>query len=265
MIAKQGSNTQPLAASSHPGHRSGIQKKYVLDSGLRRNDDRYFVACHGVVHVALKEQKYWKKECTLEESYEKIQELARPYLNTRKNDIHTDISTRFAYLLLELEGGTEEVVIPAILLHDVGWKMVPEDIQLKAFGPKASLPEWNRVHEVEGAGIAGEIFKKVGYDQEKVKEIVHIIEGHDSRKEAFSLNDAIVKDADKLWRYSKEALEINSDRFQLSLEEGIERLRRNIEPWFLTDSAKRMAREEIEKRLQEKGNRKSEPQNSDGS
>jgi HD superfamily phosphodiesterase len=187
----------------------------------------------------------------LEEPYKKIQELARPYLDTRKNDIHTEISTRLAYQLLELEGGTEEVVIPAILLHDVGWKKVPEDIQLKAFGPKASMPEWNRVHEVEGARIAEEILKKMGYDQEKIKEIVRIIEGHDSRKKPFSLNDTIVKDADKLWRYSKEALEINSDRFQLSLEEGIERLSRNIDPWFLTDSAKRIAREEMEKRLQE--------------
>jgi HD superfamily phosphodiesterase len=141
----------------------------------------------------------------LEEPYKKIQELARPYLDTRKNDIHTEISTRHAYQLLELEGGTEEVVIPAILLHDVGWKKVPEDIQLKAFGPKVSMPEWNRVHEVEGARIAEEILKKVGYDQEKIKEIVRIIEGHDSRKKPFSLNDKIVKDADKLWRYSNDA------------------------------------------------------------
>jgi len=43
-------NTPRLAASSHPGHRSGIQQSLVLDSGLRRNDDRYPVACHGVVH-----------------------------------------------------------------------------------------------------------------------------------------------------------------------------------------------------------------------
>ena len=196
------------------------------------------------------------RECTLKEAYKRIRELAGPYLDTRKNDIHTEISTRLAYQLLDLEGGMEEVVIPAILLHDVGWRKVPEDMQMKAFGPNASLPEWNRVHEVEGARIAGEILAEVKYDPEKVEEILRIIEGHDSRKEPFSLNDKIVKDADKLWRYSKGAVEINSNRFQLTCEEGIERLRANIEPWFLTDSAKKMAREEIEKRLQERGNRK---------
>ena len=188
----------------------------------------------------------------MEDQYKKIRELARPYLDTRKNDIHTKISTRFAYQLMDLEGGMEDVVIPAILLHDVGWKKVPEDLQLKAFGPNASLLEWNRVHEVEGARIAGEILGKVGYDPEKAEEIVHIIDGHDSRKEPSSLNDKIVKDADKLWRYSKEAFYLNMDRFQLSHEAGVERLLRNIEPWFLTDSAKRIAREAIEKRLQER-------------
>ncbi len=188
----------------------------------------------------------------MEDRYTIIRKLAGPYLDTRKNDSHTKIATRFAYQLMDLEGGMEDVVIPAILLHDVGWKKVPEDLQLKAFGPNVSLPEWNRVHEVEGARIAGEILKEVDYDPEKTEEIVHIIDGHDSRKESFSLNDKIVKDADKLWRYSKEAFYLNSDRFQRSFEEGIERLLRNVESWFLTDSAKRLAREEIEKRLWER-------------
>ncbi len=187
----------------------------------------------------------------MKESYKRIQELARPYLDTRQNDIHTALSTQFAYRLLDLEGGEEDVVIPAILLHDVGWKRVPEDLQLKAFGPNASLPEWNRVHEVEGARIAGGILVKIGYDAEKIREITHIIDGHDSRTEPLSLNDAIVKDADKLWRYTREAVALNMERFQLSYTEGIERLVRNIEPWFLTASAKNMARAEIEKRRQE--------------
>lgn len=79
----------------------------------------------------------------LKDIYERIRDLARPYLNTRKNDIHTEISTDLAQLLLAEEGGDEDIVIPAIILHDVGWKEVPEDIQSKAFGPKASMPEWN--------------------------------------------------------------------------------------------------------------------------
>ena len=187
----------------------------------------------------------------LKDIYKRIWELAKPYLNTRKNDIHTEISESFAEKLLSQEGGEEDVVIPAIILHDVGWKKVPEDIQLKAFGPKASMPEWNRVHEVEGAEIAGGILRKVDYPEDKTLEIQEIIRGHDSRKKAISQNDSIVKDADKLWRYSRIAVQINEHRFGLTVEQGIERLRRNLEPWFLTESGKRMAGEEIEKRAKE--------------
>ena len=187
----------------------------------------------------------------LNDIYERIRELAGPYLDTRKNDIHTEISTGFAGRLLALEGGDEDIVIPAIILHDVGWKKVPEDVQLKAFGPKVSMPEWNRVHEVEGAGIAGEILQKVNYPEDKILEIQEIIKGHDSRKEAISLNDSVVKDADKLWRYTETAIRGIQMGFGLTYEACIERLRRNLELWFLTESGKRMATEEIEKRTKE--------------
>ncbi len=100
-------------------------------------------------------------------------------------------------------------MIPAMILHDVGWKMVPEDLHLKAYGPHAIYPDVNRIHEVEGAKIAAEILREAGYDDGQAAEIVEIIEGHDSRKEPLSVNDRIVKDADKLYRYSHEAFYIN--------------------------------------------------------
>ena len=187
----------------------------------------------------------------LKDIYERIWDLARPYLNTRKNDIHTEVSTGLAQQLLAQEGGEEDIVIPAIILHDVGWKEVPEDIQSKAFGPKATMPEWNRVHEVEGAKIAGDILRKVNYHEGKILEIQEIIKGHDSRKEPISLNDSVVKDADKLWRYSETAIRGIQMGFGLTFEECIERLRRNLESWLLTKSGKRMAEEEIEERTRE--------------
>jgi hypothetical protein len=48
----------------------------------------------------------------------KIQQLSMPFLNTRHNDVHTEISTSLAFQLLEQEGGDEDIVIPAIILHD---------------------------------------------------------------------------------------------------------------------------------------------------
>lgn len=188
----------------------------------------------------------------MKKTYEKIWFLARPYLDTRMNDLHTRISAGFARTLIEREGGSEDIILPAILLHDVGWKRVPEEFHLKAFGPKASAPEWQRVHEQEGAAIAREILQQIAYEEDKIKEIVRIIDGHDTRKEPLSLNDRIVKDADKLWRYSREGFVIDIERFEETFEQGIKRLQSSLERWFFTESAKELARQELSHRNQEK-------------
>ena len=184
--------------------------------------------------------------------------MARPYLNTRRNDIHTEMSTVVAYMLLAEIGGDEDIVIPAIILHDVGWKKVPENLQLRAFGPRATSRELNRMHEVEGVKIAGDILKKVNYEADRIEEILKIIDGHDSRKEANTLNDRIVKDADKLWRYSKEGFYIDIERFDQTFKEGINRLRSNINKWFLTNYAKELAIEELENRVRSEGSERAE-------
>lgn len=174
-----------------------------------------------------------------------------PYLNTRKNDIHTKISLDIACKLLELEDGDQDIVIPAIILHDVGWKMVTKSLQLKAYGPVIESPELNRVHEVEGAKIAKDILEKIHYDENKIEEIISIIDGHDSREEPLSLNDKIVKDADKLWRYSRQCTRIDAERFKLSYRQELNQLGSNLDRWFFTDSAKQIAKEELVKRQTE--------------
>ena len=172
-----------------------------------------------------------------------ILELAKPYLNTRKNDVHTEISIQYAFKLLEKEDGNVEVVIPAIILHDVGWIKIPEELQLNAFGPTATSPQLNRVHEEEGVKIAREILQRVKYDKDTIQVILDIIDGHDSRKTAVSLNDKIVKDADKLWRYSKKkGFQIDVTRFKETPQEGIQRIASNIDRWFFTSTAKEIAR-----------------------
>ncbi|UCE34565.1 MAG: HD domain-containing protein [Deltaproteobacteria bacterium] len=183
--------------------------------------------------------------------FEKIWELAEPYLDTRDNTIHTRISVRLAYQLLDREGGDPAIVIPAIILHDVGWKAIPENLHLAAFGPKATSPELNRVHEVEGVRIAKEILEQVQYDHGRIEEILEIIDGHDSREEPLSLNDKLVKDADRLSRYAKEIFHIDMQRYNHTYEEELNRIRSQLEKWFFTRSAKRIARKELRNRLEE--------------
>lgn len=175
----------------------------------------------------------------------RIFERARPHLQTRHNDAHTAISYEFAVRLLAEEPGQEDVVLPAILLHDVGWSRVPEERQLSAFGPNPTDPELTRVHEREGAFMAAEILRDLAFDEGRVGEIARIIEGHDTRLTALGASDALVKDADKLFRLSAQGFPIDCRRFELDPAAHLAWLEERVERWFFSATAKRIAREEI--------------------
>ena len=91
----------------------------------------------------------------------------------------------------------------------------------------------------------------MSYDRLLTGEILFIIDGHDSRVEAVSVNDAIVKDADKLWRYATEGIGIDIERFEETYQEGLTRLRKHLENWFLTVSGKKYAYALLNKREKE--------------
>ena len=134
---------------------------------------------------------------------EQIYTLAEPYWQTRSNEVHVPGAYALAQRLLEAHPEADaDIVLPAVLLHDCGYLLVPEEDHLKglAGAPVGWEPDITRRHEIEGARIAGEILDQVGYDPVRIALIQEIIDGHDSRTSAVSLEDAIVKDADKLWR-----------------------------------------------------------------
>ncbi|MCM2358976.1 MAG: HD domain-containing protein [Geobacteraceae bacterium] len=172
--------------------------------------------------------------------YEKIYALAKPYLTTRKNDIHVEISYKFACRLLEDESGDPEVVIPAIICHDLGWIRVPEHLQLKAFGPGFD-PDLRRIHEVEGVKLARDILRQVHYSPVKTAEILDIIDGHDSRSLAISDSDKIVKDADKLFRFTATGFAIDVERFRQNRESHLKWISNQIDSWFFTETGKQLA------------------------
>ena len=183
--------------------------------------------------------------------YQKIFEQAKPFLGTRKNLTHTKIAFRYAVKLLKKVKGDEEIVVPAIVLHDVGWKTVPEHLQLTAFGPDQSNPQAARLHEVEGAKLARKILEGLHYPPEKVNKICRIIQGHDSRKRSLSRSDRIVKDADKLFRYSRKGLVIDLNRFHAHRGDHLGYLERHIEKWFFLSVSRQLAGVELAQRRRE--------------
>jgi len=183
----------------------------------------------------------------MEAIYKKIYQRAKPFLNTRSNEPHVRGSYQYGLRLLKSEGGDPGIVIPSILLHDIGWKMIPEEDHLKMFGPLGDK-NLQRVHERKGARMAARILREVGYPEKEVKVIVSIIKRHDTSSRPRSLNEKIVKDSDRLWRFSREGFSTDWMRFKVSPKEYLSYIREKIEEWFFTESAKKIAREEVQKR-----------------
>ncbi|MGW4031625.1 HD domain-containing protein [Streptomyces sp. NPDC004838] len=135
-----------------------------------------------------------------------------------------------------------DVVLPAIILHDTGWSKVPADVVLEAIRPGAGRHDLVIRHEKEGAAIAADILGRLGHDPAETAEIVEIIDGHDSRLTSLSLNDSLVKDADKLWRLTPHGLDTVMDWFGLTREQAHTLIGSRVHDHLFTDAARTMAR-----------------------
>ncbi|UGS36573.1 HD domain-containing protein [Capillimicrobium parvum] len=180
--------------------------------------------------------------------YARIYAAAEPYWQTRSNEIHVPESYALAQELLEsCPAADPDVVLPAVLLHDVGYMAVPSDDHLKGLAGaiRGWEPDITRRHEIQGAALAGEILAHVGWDERRTRAIQDIVDGHDSRAEAVSLDDELVKDADKLWRYTESAVRICHEWMKLTPDDYIDWVESEIDAWLFTEPARAIARREI--------------------
>ncbi|WP_370288259.1 HD domain-containing protein [Nocardioides sp.] len=167
---------------------------------------------------------------------------AEPYLRVRDNDGHTIYAYGLARALCELHPEADaDVVLPAILLHDSGWSTVAEEEILEAIAPDGSRPDLVRQHEVEGARIAHEVLTGLGHDRERIERIVEIIDGHDSRRVALHLDDALVKDADKLWRITPHGVDTVMGWFGLDRAAAHRLIASRVHEHLFTDAARTIA------------------------
>jgi HD domain len=172
-----------------------------------------------------------------------IWQKAREHLNVRSNDEHTLIAYVLAQNLLEkYPRGNPDIVLPAILLHDTGWSKIPKDKILHAFGPNNKYPELTRQHEIEGVLIAESILQQLHFPKKQIQKITALIDGHDTTKNARSINDGLLKDADKLWRYTPHGVMTIEGWFHIPTMEVLDILENFVLPTFLTDFGRENAK-----------------------
>ncbi|MGO4596304.1 HD domain-containing protein [Terrabacter sp. 2RAF25] len=166
-----------------------------------------------------------------------------PETRTRGNDIHLPISLAYAERLCRAYPQADaRLVRVAILLHDTGWGRVDESrIISEGFGGDWRKAAIRFEHEKQGCVIAREVLPPLGYDEQFVDDVCAIIDGHDTRHEAYSLEDAMMRDADRLWRFDPAGIALASGWFGMDPATYTDRLRAEIIPELLTEAGIAMA------------------------
>lgn len=169
-------------------------------------------------------------------------EDAKAYLLVRSNDAHTLYAVSLANTLLAHHPHADpDIVLPAILLHDIGWSSVAPELVLSAIAPGGGNKELVLQHEKEGARLAGELLTKHGVTPGTRDRISFIIDGHDSRKESTSLEDSLVKDADKLWRLTPHGIDTVMDWFGLTRLQAVDLCEARVIDHLFTEAARSIA------------------------
>ena len=148
--------------------------------------------------------------------YDPVWRAAEPYMRARKNDVHIPLSFDWTVRLLEyFPEADRDVCLLAILLHDIGWWAIDmETIIAEGFrGANILQSDVRYRHEAEGVRLATEVLLATGWSEAVIAQVCEIIDGHDTRAEPKHLNDRIVRDADKLWRYEVTGTAIGCDWF----------------------------------------------------
>ncbi|WP_416957697.1 HD domain-containing protein [Nocardioides sp. T5] len=162
---------------------------------------------------------------------------------TRGNDIHLPISLAYAERLCDAHPDADRLLVRvAILLHDTGWGRVDESRIIS----EGFTGDWRKAairfeHEKQGCIIAREVLPGLGYAEPFVDAVCAIIDGHDTRQDAYSLEDALVRDADRLWRFDHAGIALASGWFRMDPATYTDRLQAEIIPELITAAAVEMA------------------------
>ncbi|GGG51755.1 HDIG domain-containing protein [Kocuria dechangensis] len=170
-----------------------------------------------------------------------------PETRARNNDIHLPISLAYAERLCAAHPEADSLVVRvAILLHDTGWGRVDEErILSEGFSGDWRKADIRYEHERQGCLVAEEVLPELGYDDAFVARVTAIIDGHDTRPEPKSLEDALVRDADRLWRFDHTGIALAHGWFKLTPSAYMDRLEAEIIPELQTSAARRMAEADL--------------------
>ena len=162
--------------------------------------------------------------------YKEILNLALPYLKKgRQGDVeHIKWMLGEAEKVCKKESLDESIILPVVILHDIGYGIVKKDNPFKL--------TLRKEHMKKGAILAAQILKKVNYPENKAKIITYYISVHDN----WALNDhsvykknkllGIFNDLDYIWMFTPKGFNIVRKFKKFSKQQMLAYLQKNSFP-----------------------------------
>lgn len=179
--------------------------------------------------------------------YDPVWRASEPYMRARQNDVHIPLSFAWCQKLLALHPEADrDICSLAILLHDIGWYSIDMDRIIEE-GFRSDNPLQSDVrylHEAEGVRLGTAVLQETGWSEEVIAQVCEIIDGHDTRSEPRHLNDRIVRDADKLWRFEVTGIAVACQWFGVTPHGYADKLEAQLDI-LETEAGREMAREEL--------------------
>jgi len=177
-------------------------------------------------------------------TWEKVKPLM---VQLKKKDyvLHVQLVTRAMQALILKEGGNEDILIPAALLHDIGWSEVSEKLQLAS--DKEEKLEAERQHLSKASPIIRTILSNLNYKKDLIEQIIDVVLSHKFAKPQKKEQQLLI-DADTLSDTYKEAFYSDIKSYNTTPEEALAFRGKNT---FYTKTARKIFQKELAARRKE--------------
>ncbi|MBT4805042.1 hypothetical protein HON71_02625 [Candidatus Woesearchaeota archaeon] len=183
--------------------------------------------------------------------YQQIWKLAKPYYKKgRPMDIdHIEWMMKDALLVCKKENLDDTLLLPLVILHDVGYAEVPKDNPYNL--------DLRKAHMKAGKKIAKEILEKVNYPKDKIKTISYYVSVHDNwalGNNKIYQKDVILgtfTDLDFIWMTTKKGFPAISKILKKNKKEMVQYIENNeklVERPFATKTVKELFQKYLQQR-----------------
>ena len=187
----------------------------------------------------------------MKQIYQQIWKLAKPYYKKgRPMDIdHIEWMMKDALLVCEKEKLDDTLLLPLVILHDVGYAEVPKDNPYNL--------DLRKAHMKAGKKIAKEILEKVNYPKDKIKTISYYVSVHDNwalGNNKIYQKDVILgtfTDLDFIWMTTKKGFPAISKILKKNKKEMVQYIENNeklVERPFATKTVKELFQKYLQQR-----------------